>query len=186
MKGEVEANRVLQIIQAVEGSGIRCWLAGGWGVDALIGHQTRRHDDVDLVVEDFPRQAPKACDALSTIGFRLTGRYHQPVWMPDQWTLEDDHACRIDLLSLDWERLAVAGVPGADEAPLASLEELMATSVTEGMIGGTRVSCLTADVQRVFHSGFEPRHSDRHDLAELTRGEAPILTEEAGIGIPGR
>jgi len=27
------------------------WLNGGWGVDALIGHQTRAHEDVDVVLE---------------------------------------------------------------------------------------------------------------------------------------
>ena len=36
--------------------GIRCWLMGGWGVDALLGKQTRDHHDLDLLVKahDLP------------------------------------------------------------------------------------------------------------------------------------
>lgn len=35
----------------VEDRGITVWLSdGGWGVDALLGEQTRPHNDLDLVV----------------------------------------------------------------------------------------------------------------------------------------
>lgn len=30
---------------------MRVWLDGGWGVDALLGRQTRPHDDMDIVIE---------------------------------------------------------------------------------------------------------------------------------------
>jgi hypothetical protein len=29
----------------------RVWIAGGWGVDALVGRQTRIHSDLDLAVD---------------------------------------------------------------------------------------------------------------------------------------
>lgn len=32
----------------IEQLGIRYWLDGGWGVDALVGRQTREHRDVDI------------------------------------------------------------------------------------------------------------------------------------------
>ena len=32
----------------LEQFGIRYWLDGGWGVDALVGRQTREHRDVDI------------------------------------------------------------------------------------------------------------------------------------------
>jgi hypothetical protein len=28
------------------------WLDGGWGVDALVGEQTREHEDLNLIVRD--------------------------------------------------------------------------------------------------------------------------------------
>ena len=31
---------------------IEIWLDGGWGVDALLGKETRQHNDIDLFVEE--------------------------------------------------------------------------------------------------------------------------------------
>jgi lincosamide nucleotidyltransferase A/C/D/E len=31
-------------------AGIEVWVDGGWGIDQLLGEQTRRHEDFDLVV----------------------------------------------------------------------------------------------------------------------------------------
>lgn len=170
LKGEAAEDRVLQIMLALDDAGVQCWLAGGWGIDALVGHQTRRHDDVDIVVSDFPGNVLTACDALFEIGFHLSGKYQHPTWMPDQWTLEDNAACRIDLLSIDWGLLGEAtatfhlGTARAD---------LLRWAVTEGMVGGRRVRCLSAPVQLVFHSGFESRHVDSHDLANLAMHRPP-------------
>ena len=36
---------VLWILDALKGAGVPCVIGGGWGVDALVGHQTRRHHD---------------------------------------------------------------------------------------------------------------------------------------------
>ena len=30
--------------------GVKVWIDGGWGVDALLGECTRRHDDLDIIV----------------------------------------------------------------------------------------------------------------------------------------
>ncbi|HEX3334139.1 MAG TPA: hypothetical protein VHS57_07345 [Acidimicrobiales bacterium] len=32
------------------GSGVRWWIAGGWSLDLLVGRQTRRHADIDVIV----------------------------------------------------------------------------------------------------------------------------------------
>src|SRR6185295_10372268 len=52
----MEAGRVIQILDDLGGADCRAWVHGGWGVDALLGEETRRHDDLDLVVvvEDWP------------------------------------------------------------------------------------------------------------------------------------
>jgi lincosamide nucleotidyltransferase A/C/D/E len=47
----MRADEVLRVIDALRTNGLRVWLDGGWGIDALLGEQTREHDDVDLVVE---------------------------------------------------------------------------------------------------------------------------------------
>lgn len=41
----------LEILLRAERIGVDVRLDGGWGVDALLGRQTRDHDDIDLFVE---------------------------------------------------------------------------------------------------------------------------------------
>ena len=48
------AHDVLEIVAGLDAAGVRVWLDGGWGVDALIRHQTRDHEDLDLVSR-FPQ-----------------------------------------------------------------------------------------------------------------------------------
>jgi Aminoglycoside-2''-adenylyltransferase len=42
---------VLAVLDALASSDCRVWVAGGWGVDALFGRQTRAHRDLDLAVD---------------------------------------------------------------------------------------------------------------------------------------
>ena len=50
-----DANAQVRIIgdvnDALEAAGIRCWLFGGWGLDAHVGRQTRDHSDIEFWVE---------------------------------------------------------------------------------------------------------------------------------------
>ena len=41
---------VATIVERLDGARIDAWLDGGWAVDALLGEQTRVHDDLDLIV----------------------------------------------------------------------------------------------------------------------------------------
>ncbi len=50
-KNETTARQVLQILQIFKDIQAHVWIAGGWGVDALIGKQTRAHNDVDIAFD---------------------------------------------------------------------------------------------------------------------------------------
>ncbi|MGH0035700.1 MAG: nucleotidyltransferase domain-containing protein [Myxococcota bacterium] len=39
---------VLEVLETLEGAGVRAWLDGGWGVDALLGERTREHADLTI------------------------------------------------------------------------------------------------------------------------------------------
>ena len=41
---------VLELVHTLQQAGIEVWLDGGWGMDALLGQQTREHADLDVVV----------------------------------------------------------------------------------------------------------------------------------------
>jgi len=44
-------SEVLAVLDAISATGCRFWVQGGWGVDALVGHQTRPHRDVDVDID---------------------------------------------------------------------------------------------------------------------------------------
>src|SRR5215467_5475414 len=66
----MQAQDVLEIIHQLEEAGVVVWLDGGWGVDALLGRQTRPHDDVDVVIS-FD-QIPLAEEILRGAGYVVT------------------------------------------------------------------------------------------------------------------
>ena len=57
MTGAMSAEQARAIYQLLDQNGVRCWVMGGWGVDALLGRVTRAHKDLDLLVQisDLPR-----------------------------------------------------------------------------------------------------------------------------------
>ena len=48
---------VLEILDRLDAVGVEWWIDGGWGVDALLGRETRLHNDLDFAVraEDIMR-----------------------------------------------------------------------------------------------------------------------------------
>jgi len=51
---------VVAFCRGLRALGIEIWLDGGWGVDALLGEQTRPHKDLDIVVEQGSTNRPMA------------------------------------------------------------------------------------------------------------------------------
>ena len=51
------------MLARLRAAGIHVWIEGGWGVDALLGEQTRPHDDLDLGVRF--EDVESICEALA-------------------------------------------------------------------------------------------------------------------------
>jgi len=67
----------IDLIMLAEELEINVFIDGGWGVDALLGEQTREHQDIDLFVEE--RQAVRFIYALHQQGFKeRTETYSTP------------------------------------------------------------------------------------------------------------
>jgi lincosamide nucleotidyltransferase A/C/D/E len=47
----MDSKTVIKIYQWLESAGIQIWIDGGWGVDSLLGRQTRPHKDLDIAVQ---------------------------------------------------------------------------------------------------------------------------------------
>ena len=52
----VNITDVKQILQFAIDAEIKVFLDGGWGVDALLGYQSRAHNDIDIFVEKIDYQ----------------------------------------------------------------------------------------------------------------------------------
>ena len=66
--GTMEADSVHEVLDALEAASVPVCVDGGWGIDALLGEQTRVHGDLDLIASaDAGRDLAAA---LHAIGFR--------------------------------------------------------------------------------------------------------------------
>jgi lincosamide nucleotidyltransferase A/C/D/E len=151
------ADDVLFIHALLHDAGAGVWIGGGWGVDALVGSQTRDHRDVDLMHR--LEQEPAVVAALAAAGFveTLDAR-------PVRFVMADDAGREIDLHPLvfedDGSALQASPDPGRPFVYPASC-------FVNGIVAGTVVPCVSAEQQVYFHQGYEPREQDLHDMAQL-------------------
>lgn len=134
---------------------VRPWIDGGWGIDALLGRQTREHADVDIVIEDRHEAATVA--VLRAEGFQeVPMRFTTPVHTV--WQHEDGRAVDLHVVVLDAEGAGVYGDEGVYPA-----EGLAG----HNRIGGSEVRCISATVQAEFHRGYDLGDQDRRDIGLL-------------------
>ncbi len=150
---------MLRILHLARRAGAEVWIAGGWGIDALLGRQTREHGDLDLLHRQ--EQEPALLAALAAAGFAET-LDRRPV----RFVVSDPAGTEIDLHPL---RFAPDGSGSAEQSsfdpgrPFRYPAECFVT----GSIAGVAVPCLSVDRQVAFHQGYEPREQDRQDMARL-------------------
>lgn len=167
------ASDVEEILTALATVGVVGRVGGGWGIDALVGEkgrdalvgqkgrdglvagQTREHRDLDLAVP--ADDLDKCLSVLGGRGFVVTTD-----WLPVRVELSAGER-HLDLHPLHVGADGSAWQAGLDDTRF----HYPADAWTDGVIGTYAVVCLTAAMQRSFHSGYEPRDVDRHDLALL-------------------
>mgnify|MGYP000983253583 CR=1 FL=1 len=137
--------------------GVNIWIDGGWAVDAVVGRQTRPHNDLDIAVE------AKASDALRHFlaerGYRQTPLKEASNW---NFVLEDEDGRKIDVhvVVLDEQGGVWSDAIDGIAYPAGSL-------TGEGIIAGTTVRCISAEVQLRFKTSYPPRTIDLQDVAIL-------------------
>jgi lincosamide nucleotidyltransferase A/C/D/E len=152
----MEAIDVVRLLRQISARGVWACVAGGWAVDALLGRQTRHHDDLDLAINADVLNG--LVDLLAELG--LVTRVD---WLPVRIELEDSFGRRVDLHPL---RFAEDG--SAVQASLGSTEFYYPSNAfTTGRIADQTVDCLTALQQLAFREGYTWRSEDHHDVALL-------------------
>ena len=144
---------VVDFLDLCSAHSVAVWIDGGWGVDALLGEQTRRHEDLDIALRHA--DVPKLRALLEARGYRDVPRDDT---RDCNFVLGDAHGRLVDFHSFafDDEGNRVFGV----EYPLASLSG-------RGSIGGRPVQCIAAEWLMSFHTGYPPDEGDLHDVLAL-------------------
>lgn len=160
---------VIAVIRLLEQVDCPIWIDGGWGVDALLGRQTRPHADLDLAIA--LTDVPLATDVLrEVLGYRGTQDE-----MPTRLELRDAQDRRIDLHPLVFDNQG----DGRQQLQDGSWGIYPARGLAgRGFIDGNVVRCLSADLQLRFHLGYEPDEDDRHDVELLCRHFGLVMPDE--------
>ncbi len=162
---EMLASQVLQILQIFKNIQAQTWIVGGWGVDALIGKQTRRHNDVDIAFD--AQDEEKIIQTFYQLGYSIVEDAR-----PTRFVLKKTDGTEIDMHPIVFDDSGVGKqlVPGGE--PFLYPKDAFA----QGIIDGQKVPCLTVNQQVVFHAGYVPLAKDRHNIN--------VLHEHFAIKIP--
>lgn len=152
----VSKDSFLMIIDILAELNIRYWIEGGWGIDVLIGNQTREHRDVDI---DFDAAYENILmDRLREIGYQIT---------------TDCRPTRVELYHpihgyIDVHPLIISETGDAKQAnPEGGWFNLEANWFSESAFEARIIPCISVEGQRLFHSGYELREIDKADLKRL-------------------
>jgi lincosamide nucleotidyltransferase A/C/D/E len=151
-----DLEEVLEILADLGEAGCSVWVAGGWGVDALVGRQTRSHRDLDLALDASGEAV--ALGALQRRGYRV-----ETDWRPARVELVAEGRGWVDVHPVVFD----ATGHGRQADSSGGHFDYPPEAFDEGSLGGVRVPCLSRDQQLLFHTGYEPRAIDRLDLALL-------------------
>ncbi|MDQ7876370.1 amino acid transporter [Microbacterium sp. QXD-8] len=154
----MEGSQVVDLFRAFAAAGLRVWLAGGWAVDAIVGRQTRAHDDMDVAVDI--RDLPSFLELLGERGFVITTD-----WAPSRLELTAPDGRVVDV-----HPVAFAEDGSGQQAGLGGDTFVYASDgFAVGTIDGSVIPCLSVSQQLRFRNGYELRAADIHDLELLEK-----------------
>jgi lincosamide nucleotidyltransferase A/C/D/E len=139
---------------------IRIWLEGGWGVDALLGEQTRALKDLEIAGQQ--NDVPKLIHFLESRGFKEKRLEEARPW---NFVLGDEKGREVDLhvIVLDDKGNGLYG-------PREKGEMYPAASLTgTGSIAGRTVRCLSPEWMVKFHGGYTLKEKDFRDVSVLCK-----------------
>lgn len=127
-----------------------------WGVDILAGKQTRIHRDIDI---NFDAQhTEKLLNVLLNLGYKI-----DTDWKPVRIELYSDELGYLDIHPF------VLNEDGTSKQ--ADLEggwyEFEKDYFGSVFFEGKTIPCISLKGQKVFHSGYELRDKDKHDISIL-------------------
>lgn len=74
----MQAEDVIKLYKLFQENGIEVWIDGGWGIDSLLGKQTRPHKDLDIAI--YHKDKPKLRKLLEEKGYKDVARGDTSDW----------------------------------------------------------------------------------------------------------
>ena len=155
---------VLDLYNRFTEKGITVWIDGGWCVDALLGVQTREHDDLDIAVHHKDNDTLR--NLLENIGYHEEKRGDSSEYM---YFMKNEAGNGVDIHVFEYDEKGnnIYGV----EYPFGSL-------TGTGVIDGKTVNCVDPSFILRFKTGYEPKEKDIHDIS--------ALCEKFGFALPNK
>lgn len=158
------ADQVIAVLVDLGRLDVAPWVDGGWGVDALLGWQTREHDDLDLVVRiDY---LPRVSELLGMHGFGI-----ERDWLPTALAMRHPDGRAVDLHPVE-----LSSDGGGDQTQIDGVTRWHYAPPVPGRIADKAVSCCSAECQLAAHLGYEPEETDRADMR--------LLAQHFGLDLP--
>jgi lincosamide nucleotidyltransferase A/C/D/E len=155
----MQAGDVLAFLDLMDEAGIPVWIDGGWGVDALLGEQTRPHDDLDIALRFADME--RFVGLMDACGYRRVQEDG-----PYNFVLEDEEGRQVDVHIFDDGSTQV----GADRVEVYGPNGLayeVGSLDGQGTILGRSVACCTVEFQVKSHTGYELDENDERDVMSL-------------------
>jgi lincosamide nucleotidyltransferase A/C/D/E len=153
----------------LEEHGIRFWVMGGWGVDALLRRPTRPHKDLDILV--LLGDLPRLRQLLDEQGFTL-----KLVWQESRWLDEEGDRRPTAFVAVDPQgrELDVHVIDiGPDGRIVQHYDDpwpLPDAITGQGSIAGMDVTCVSRETQLAMHTGYSLPDEHLRDI-ELLRAD---------------
>lgn len=150
----MEAKDVIKLYKLFQENGIEIWIDGGWGIDALLGKQSRPHNDLDIAIDH--KDKSKLHKLLEERGYKDIDRDDTRDW---NFILGDGKR-EIDVHTFVFDD------KGKNVYGTAYPKESLTGT---GKINGGSVKCITPEWVIKFHAEakYEPKEKDIKDIKAI-------------------
>lgn len=147
---------LMTVINLLENAGIIYWIDGGWGIDILAGKQTRVHRDIDINFD--AQQTEKLLNILSEYGYEV-----DTDWKPVRIELYSDKYGYLDIHPFVLNEDGTSKQADLEGGWYEFEKDYFDNAVFEGKV----IPCISVKGQKIFHTGYELRDKDKHDISIL-------------------
>lgn len=167
MNKGMKAEDVVDIIKMFDKNGIDVWIDGGWGTDALIGEQTRVHEDLDIVVQE--KDVPRIKELLKLKGYDILQRDDLA---ENYFHMADNSGHEVDITAIHFNENG-DGIFGPEENNEMNPRD---SFKGEGIIGGQKVKCVSLE--------YAVKFKLDHEIAKHDAEDVRALCEKFGLEVP--